>query len=122
MKDIMKRAWTIYRTLKGTHREKLSAALKAAWAEVKNVAKVAFSGMIKIVNPSKAHYDDDSECKYITFKLWEKGSKRRVYINDYKRRTVGFIENGTVEIINNQGIDRSDINECVNSFMTSYEF
>ena len=90
----------IYRTLKGTHREKLSAALKAAWAEVKNVAKVAFSGMIKIVNPSKAHYDDDSECKYITFKLWEKGSKRRVYINDYKRRTVGFIENGTVEIQN----------------------
>lgn len=34
MKKIMKRAWEIYRTLTGAHREKMSIALKMAWAEV----------------------------------------------------------------------------------------
>lgn len=39
MKNIMKRAWEIYRTLTGRHLEKLSAALKKAWAEIKFASK-----------------------------------------------------------------------------------
>lgn len=35
MKKIMKRAWEIYRTLTGTHKSKISIALKKAWSEVK---------------------------------------------------------------------------------------
>lgn len=35
MKNIMKRAWEIYKTLTGKHLEKLSAALKKAWSEFK---------------------------------------------------------------------------------------
>ena len=33
MRNIMKRAWEIYRTLEGDHRAKLSLALKTAWRE-----------------------------------------------------------------------------------------
>lgn len=36
---VMKRAWAIYRTLIGDRAAKLSAALKQAWAEVKNPAE-----------------------------------------------------------------------------------
>lgn len=36
-KEVMKRAWEIYRTLEGDRNAKLSQALKQAWAEVKTV-------------------------------------------------------------------------------------
>ena len=39
MKNVMKRAWEIYRTLAGDRVAKLSQALKMAWAEVKAAAK-----------------------------------------------------------------------------------
>lgn len=35
-KEIMQRAWQIYRTLKGDRDAKLSYALRQAWAEAKN--------------------------------------------------------------------------------------
>ena len=37
MKNIMRRAWEIYRTLEGDHRAKLSLALKTAWRETTSV-------------------------------------------------------------------------------------
>lgn len=37
-KEVMKRAWEIYRTLEGDRNAKLSQALKQAWAEVKTEA------------------------------------------------------------------------------------
>lgn len=37
-KEVMKRAWEIYRTLSGDRNAKLSQALKQAWAEVKEEA------------------------------------------------------------------------------------
>lgn len=40
-KQIMRRAWEIFRTLTGDRIAKLSQALKMAWAEVKNTAKKA---------------------------------------------------------------------------------
>lgn len=38
MKNVMKRAWEIYRTLVGDRIAKISAALKRAWAEKKNTS------------------------------------------------------------------------------------
>ena len=37
MRNIMKRAWEIYRKLEGDHRAKLSLALKTAWREASSV-------------------------------------------------------------------------------------
>ena len=37
MRNIMKRAWEVYRTLEGDHRAKLSLALKTAWREASSV-------------------------------------------------------------------------------------
>lgn len=46
MKEIMKRAWTIYRTLTtGSRLEKLSVALKQAWKEAKNMAITRMEAM-----------------------------------------------------------------------------
>lgn len=39
MKNVMKRAWEIYRTLSGQHVAKLVMALRMAWKEVKSMSK-----------------------------------------------------------------------------------
>ena len=60
----------------------------------------------------------DSESNYLTFNLWEKGNKRRIYMNDYKRRSVGYIDltNGN-EIVT----DYRYAEETAESFLTEYE-
>lgn len=45
MKNVMKRAWEIYRTLTGNRIAKLSAALKMAWNEIKKAVK----GAVKMI-------------------------------------------------------------------------
>ena len=119
MKNVMKRAWEIYRTLTGKHLEKLSKALKRAWVEIKTVAnKVNFGGYAKVAKTEKVCGD----CSYLTFKGWENYGKKRIYINDYKRRTLGYIENGEVIIKDNQGNFKSEIDFAINSFMATYNF
>lgn len=119
MKNIMKRAWEIYRTLAGKHLEKLSEALKRAWAEVKAVAnKVDFGGYAKVARTENPSCD----CHYLTFKAWENYGKKRIYINDYKRRTLGYIENGNVIIKDNQGLWQSEIDMAIANFKSAYNF
>lgn len=118
-KQVMKRAWEIYRTLTGNRIAKLSAALKQAWAEVKNVVKkVAFNGFAKVAKMEKT-YDD---CCFLTFKAWEKYGKKRIYINDYKCRTIGYIENGETIIKDNQGNRKDEIEYAINNFKAQYAF
>lgn len=61
----------------------------------------------------------DSESNYFTFNLWEKGDKRRIYMNDYKRRSVGYIDliNGN-EIVS----ENRDADETAQWFLENYEF
>ena len=113
----MKRAWEIYRTLTGDRIAKLSAALKQAWAEVKAMAtKQAFTGFAKIAKKAETY---DESC-FLTFKAWEKNGKKRIYINDYKCRTLGYIENGVANITDRQGNFQEDINHALNSFFAQY--
>lgn len=60
----------------------------------------------------------DSESNYFTFNLWEKGNKRRIYINDYKRRSYGYIDltNGN-EIVT----DYRNVEETAEKFLKEYE-
>lgn len=120
MMNVMKRAWEIYRTLTGDHIAKISTALRMAWAEIKNTAKETFCGFAKIAKNDRASDD----CDYITFKLWEKASKRRVYLNDYKRRTIGYIDAITKEIVicDNQGNTNNEINTVISRFNSKYAF
>ena len=118
-KTVMARAWKIYRTLVGDRVAKLSQALKMAWEEAKNaVKKAAFSGSVKIAKTVNI-YDESS---FLTFRAWERYGKKRVYINDYHGRTIGFIENGEVIIKDNQGNYMSDIEYAINSFNSQYVF
>lgn len=118
MMNVMKRAWEIYRTLIGDHTAKLAMALRQAWAEIKNTAKTAFEGFTKIAKCNDAC--DDSH--YFTFKLWEKGDKKRIYINDYKRRTLGYIENGNTIINDRQGNTQDEIDYALNAFNAAYAY
>lgn len=121
---IMRRAWEIVRELTGDLRAKLSIALRQAWAEAKAAAKATvktqFNGFAKLAQPSRANGDD--ECCYLYFKGWQRYGKSRVYINDYKCRTLGYIENGEAIVNNKQGLDIADINACISTFMSSYNF
>lgn len=79
-----------------------------------------FENEAKIVIAGREHYDDDQESKFTYFKRWEKGGKRRIYVNDYKRRTYGYIDISTkeyVEIEHNNNIEKT-----ITRFMAEYEF
>lgn len=108
MRNIMKKAWAIYRTLtNGTHREKLSAALKKAWAEVK---KKTFKSMkeqcIDRLNTIIAHSAQYDYCDmYVVAKDWANYGQSRTYIKiveravrgskHYVERDYGYIDNIT---------------------------
>jgi len=113
--NIMKRAWSLVKGIEIT----LSEALKKAWAEAKELLnKITFDGFAKVLIPGKEDYLE-SESNYMTFKLWEKGTKKRVYINDCKRRSYGFIDCNTKEM----DIDgNSDATAVAKKFVASYIF
>lgn len=82
MKNVMKRAWEIYRSLVGDKAAKLSMALKQAWSEIKRGVKKVMEGykvedglVVSETLPS------GKELK-ITMKYWESPDKRlkRYYV------------------------------------------
>lgn len=82
-------------------------------------AKVA-----KILNGKKSMYigtEFDSESNYFTFNLWERGNMKRIYINDYRRRSVGYID-----LNNNNALEtefsKGEVIETANWFINNYEF
>ena len=86
LSKIMKRAWELVKRLRVT----MSAALKRAWCEAKAAAqKISFKGFAKVL---KADCVGGSESDYFTYSKWEKHGKNRIYVNDYKGRSVGYID------------------------------
>ena len=66
--------------------------------------------------------DTEIDSQHLTFKYWSKGDKHRVYIVDYKRRTLGYIDldnNNAVEINDRQGNTQADIDYAVAAFMAA---
>ena len=75
----------------------------------------------KIAKRSDA--DAENVSSFLTFNLWVKGDKHRVYINDYKRRTIGYIDldNDNELIINDrQGNTQDEIDYAVAAFTAEY--
>lgn len=66
--------------------------------------------------------DAEVDSQHLTFKYWSKGDKHRVYIVDYKRRTLGYIDldnDNAVEINDRQGSTQAEIDYAVAAFMTA---
>ena len=102
MKNVMKRAWEIYRTLAGDHSAKLAMALKAAWAEIKNAVKSVKDQIIARIELICAN---SCSCYNYTVvaKDWENYGKNRTYLSvtetsstkHFKKFDFGYIDNAT---------------------------
>lgn len=78
-----------------------------------------FTGIAKI---NYNFYDGDE--RQATFKAWEKNGNNRIYVNDYKKRTFGFIDRNNENAWNltdRQGLNDSEINTIINRFFENYE-
>lgn len=118
-REIMIRAWKIYKTLEGDRIAKLSIALRLAWAEAKRAAKKVFEGFAKIAKFVNA----DRDCEFVTFKSWSKNGKKRIYLNDYKRRTIGYIDQNNdneLVIYDRQGSTAEEIDYAASHFTAAY--
>lgn len=76
---------------------------------------------VRIAKRADANNEIDSH--FLTFTAWSKGDKNRVYINDYKRRTLGFIDldnNHNVVINDRQGNMQSEIDFAIAAFVAEY--
>jgi cell fate (sporulation/competence/biofilm development) regulator YmcA (YheA/YmcA/DUF963 family) len=79
MRNVMKRAWEIYRTLEGDRLAKLSFALKQAWSEIKGGMKmVELKGsekQIKWANDLREKMNKEIE-------MWKKAINQTNYIKE----------------------------------------
>lgn len=124
LSQIMKRAWELVKKAGMT----ISEGLKNAWKEAKEkVEKIKFNRTAKVAVIEKGETNPyigteyDSQSNYYTFNLWEKNGYRRIYINDYKRRTFGYIDLNN----NNMIVNLEDINpvyETAKWFIENYAF
>ena len=113
---IMKRAWELVKKAGMT----ISSGLKKAWEEAK-VVKNHFNGFAKMVVVGREHYAADDESRYMVAKIWEKSSMRRIYFNDYKRRTIGYVDCMTKEVVNNGGFAKEYL-PTIEKFVAEYAF
>lgn len=62
-------------------------------------------------------------CQFLFFKYWNRNNKHRIYITDYKGRTLGFInldKDDRVEIEDSQGNTKDEIEMALGLFMDCY--
>ncbi len=114
LSKIMKRAWELVKKMSLS----ISEGLKKAWKEAKNI-KEKFDRVAKIQKTGILY---NNECDFLTFKLWEKHGKKRVYINDYKGRTIGFLERDSHKVYDTMGNALSVIENAISEFREKYEF
>lgn len=124
LSNIMKRAWELVKKAGMT----ISAGLKKAWKESKEIMeKIKFektAKVAKIINGKQSMYvgtEFDSDSNYFTFNLWERGSLRRIYINDYRRRSVGYIDLNNNNVLETS-FAKGEVVETANWFVENYEF
>lgn len=88
MKNIMKRAWEIFRTLAGDRLAKLSQALKMAWAEIKNAVVSGRDACIARLNKIMANSCTYDYCElWVSVKDWANYGKDRTYFKIVEEST-----------------------------------
>lgn len=116
LSKIMKRAWELVKKAGMA----ISAGLRKAWQEAKTmVEKKKFEQRAKVLKPG---YPGCSESNFLFFNRWQKNGKDRIYVNDYKRRTIGFFENGEFTKYENFGLTAEELNGTLDAFKAQYEF
>ena len=116
--QIMKRAWEIK---KEDSRYIFGLCLKMAWAEAKEMEeKKEFTGFAKVERVDSMSGNDDAS--FYTFKAWEgRNGQKRIYVNDYKKRTVGFVNLADMAIVTEYS-QRSGQYQTIQKFMSEYAF
>ena len=119
LSNIMKRAWELVKKAGMS----ISSGLKKAWDEAKKeLKKVVFSGKAKVLQIEKGEPKlGASDSDYLYFHLWEGKKKRRIYANDYKGRSVGYIDldnNNEIETEYSKGVNV----DTLEWFVANYEF
>lgn len=84
--------------------------------------------MMKLNGNAKiAKYENanpEKESAFLIFKKWEKNGKCRIYISDYKGRTIGYIDhnnNDDAVISDRQGNYQAEIDFAIEAFKRNYE-
>lgn len=118
---IMKRAWGLVKGLGYT----MSEGLKKAWKKAKG--KIKFDKTVKVAVIEHGETNPyigtkyDCESNYFTFNLWEKHGYHRIYINDYKRRALGYIDLDCNNLVVNYR-ETYDVYETAEWFKENYAF
>jgi len=103
MKNIMRRAWEIYRTLEGDHRAKLSLALKTAWRETTSIESPE-----EIIEKLRA--------QGLKVTRWTKYGNDRLYVKGFHYSKEYYIDLNRMVAVPNRPGTASDI---VNHFATA---
>lgn len=85
-------------------------------------SKIKYTEFAKVV--CEPGYDDDVPSKYLTLKEWHKNDYHRIYINDYKCRSLGYIDYATKDVIlndNTHGLSAEKIQTAIDTFFKTYE-
>lgn len=78
-----------------------------------------FTGFAKI---NYNLYDGDG--RQATFKAWEKNGYSRIYMRDYKGRTLGYIDRNNVNewiLLDRQGLRDEEISAIIERFFEQYK-
>lgn len=125
MKKIMKRAWEIAKNAAekfgGKAREYMAEAIRMAWAEARETAKKAFSGIATMMWKITENAGFE-----VIFKLWENYGKKRIYFQSNSTRSQVALK-GYIDCNNNNEIvistkRYSGIEQIVTDFMNAYAF
>ena len=79
--------------------------------------------MTKLERTTRIAYNNyEGDDREYTFKNWEKGEKSRIYMSDYKGRTIGYIDRSDehFELIDKQGLYMEEINKALETFKQTY--
>lgn len=123
LSNIMKRAWELVRKSGVT----ISFGLKKAWEEAKHTM-IKFKNTVKVaivdengISNVNCGTDNDDESNYLVFRMWEKYGRKRVYANNYKNNSVGYIDcNDGKKIVSSYS--KGELFETMKWFRENYEF
>ena len=117
MKNIMKKAWEIYKTLVGDHIAKIKLALKLAWKKLR-IEDIKMKKIDEIMEKLKEIVAQERTDIGYNYKIvatdWEKYEKNRTYIkvvetrdcsSHYKVYDFGYVDNINNEYVANRNND-----------------
>lgn len=82
--------------------------------------KKEFTGIAKVERID--HISGTDDAAYYTFKVWEKNGKKRIYVTDYQRRTIGYIDCDNENQIITDYSPRGGQYATIVKFMNEYNF